>query len=36
MAKSTYAGYGSGYREPSLETIRKLADLLETSVDYIY
>lgn len=35
IAKSTYAGYESGYREPSLESIKKLADLLETSVDYL-
>ncbi len=35
IAKSTYAGYESGYREPSLESIKKLADLLETSVDFL-
>ncbi|HJV45599.1 MAG TPA: helix-turn-helix transcriptional regulator [Bacillota bacterium] len=35
IAKSTYAGYESGYREPSLESINKIADLLETSVDYL-
>lgn len=35
IAKSTYAGYESGYREPPLETLKKLADLLETSVDYL-
>ncbi len=35
IAKSTYAGYESGYREPSLESINKLAGLLETSVDYL-
>lgn len=35
IAKSTYAGYESGYREPSLEQIKKLADLMETSVDYL-
>ncbi|ULL17609.1 XRE family transcriptional regulator [Paenibacillus sp. H1-7] len=35
IAKSTYAGYESGYREPSLEAIRALADLFETSIDYV-
>lgn len=35
IAKSTYAGYESGYREPSLESLKMLADLLETSVDYL-
>ncbi len=35
IAKSTYAGYESGYREPSLEAIKTLADLFETSVDYL-
>lgn len=35
MAKSTYAGYESGYRRPSLEAITAMADLFETSVDYI-
>ena len=35
MAKSTYAGYESGYRRPSLEAITAMADLFHTSVDYI-
>lgn len=35
MAKSTYAGYESGYRRPSLEAIAAMADLFHTSVDYI-
>jgi len=35
IAKSTYAGYESGYREPSLDTIKKIADLFKTSVDYL-
>lgn len=35
IAKSTYAGYESGYREPSLEAIRALADLFETSIDFL-
>ncbi|WP_248930127.1 helix-turn-helix domain-containing protein [Paenibacillus hamazuiensis] len=33
IAKSTYAGYETGYREPSLDTIRKAAVLLQVSVD---
>ncbi|RBW69049.1 helix-turn-helix domain-containing protein [Bacillus taeanensis] len=35
IAKSTYAGYESGYRQPSLEALIKLADLLGTSTDYL-
>ncbi|SEM84173.1 helix-turn-helix domain-containing protein [Lihuaxuella thermophila] len=35
IAKSTYAGYESGYRRPSLEAIKCIADLFETSVDYL-
>ncbi len=35
IAKSTYAGYESGYRQPSLEAIKELASLFETSVDYL-
>jgi transcriptional regulator with XRE-family HTH domain len=35
IAKSTYAGYESGYRRPSLEAIKLIADLFETSVDYL-
>ncbi|HWL25296.1 helix-turn-helix domain-containing protein [Peribacillus asahii] len=35
IAKSTYAGYESGYREPSLETIKNIAELFKTSVDYL-
>ncbi|MBA4541725.1 MULTISPECIES: helix-turn-helix domain-containing protein [Thermoactinomyces] len=35
IAKSTYAGYESGYRRPSLEAIKLMADLFETSVDYL-
>ncbi|PYI52540.1 transcriptional regulator [Paenibacillus flagellatus] len=33
IAKSTYAGYESGYREPSLDTMRLLAELFEVSLD---
>lgn len=35
IAKSTYAGYESGYREPSLDTTKKIAELFKTSVDYL-
>lgn len=35
IAKSTYAGYESGYREPSLQSLSQIADLFETTVDYI-
>lgn len=35
IAKSTYAGYESGYREPSINALSQIADLFETSVDYI-
>ncbi|HEK9103875.1 helix-turn-helix transcriptional regulator [Bacillus pfraonensis] len=35
IAKSTYAGYENGYRMPSLQSLSKIADLFDTSVDYI-
>lgn len=35
IAKSTYAGYESGYREPSLQSLSQMADLFDTTVDYI-
>ena len=35
IAKSTYAGYESGHRRPSLEAIHLIADLFNTSTDYI-
>lgn len=35
IAKSTYAGYESGYREPPIKALTQIADLFETSVDYI-
>ncbi|WP_066367278.1 helix-turn-helix domain-containing protein [Neobacillus fumarioli] len=35
IAKSTYAGYESGYREPSLQSLSQIADLFETTVDYL-
>lgn len=35
IAKSTYAGYESGYREPSLHSLTQIADLFDTSVDFL-
>jgi transcriptional regulator with XRE-family HTH domain len=35
IAKSTYAGYESGYRRPSLEAMKLMADLFDTSIDYL-
>jgi transcriptional regulator with XRE-family HTH domain len=33
VAKSTYSLYESGRREPNVQTIKKLADILNTSAD---
>lgn len=35
IPKSTYAGYESGYRRPSLEALASISDLFETSLDYL-
>ncbi|MFD1435241.1 helix-turn-helix domain-containing protein [Kroppenstedtia eburnea] len=35
IAKSTYAGYESDYRQPSLEVINKIADFFDVSTDYL-
>ncbi|GAA3326091.1 hypothetical protein GCM10020331_060590 [Ectobacillus funiculus] len=35
LPKSTYAGYESGYREPPLHALCQMADLFDTTVDYI-
>jgi transcriptional regulator with XRE-family HTH domain len=35
VAKSTYAGYESGYRQPTLETIQLIAKKLNTTADYL-
>jgi transcriptional regulator with XRE-family HTH domain len=35
VARSTYAGYETEYREPSLDVLKQLAVTLETSVDYL-
>ena len=35
VAKSTYAGYESGYRQPTIETIQTISQKLKTSADYL-
>jgi transcriptional regulator with XRE-family HTH domain len=35
IAKSTYAGYESGYREPSLEAVAQISRLFNSSIDYL-
>ncbi|UAL52661.1 helix-turn-helix domain-containing protein [Bacillus sp. CMF21] len=35
IAKSTYAGYESGHRRPSLEALKSMADLFDVSTDYL-
>ncbi|WP_026695417.1 helix-turn-helix domain-containing protein [Peribacillus kribbensis] len=35
IAKSTYAGYESGYREPSIRSLSQIADLFDTTLDYL-
>jgi len=35
IARSTYAGYESGYREPDAEALSKLSDIFNVSIDYI-
>lgn len=35
IAKSTYCGYELGISEPSLETLIKLADYYDVSLDYL-
>lgn len=35
VAKSTYAGYESGYRQPTLESIQTIARRLHTTSDYL-
>jgi len=35
VAKSTYAGYESGYRQPTIESIQTIARKLRTSADYL-
>jgi transcriptional regulator with XRE-family HTH domain len=35
VAKSTYAGYESGYRQPDLQVLAQTAEILKTSADYL-
>jgi transcriptional regulator with XRE-family HTH domain len=35
VAKSTYAGYESEYRQPPLETVKKAANIFDTTTDYL-
>jgi transcriptional regulator with XRE-family HTH domain len=35
VARSTYAGYESGYRSPDLKKLKRIAELLDTSIDYL-
>jgi transcriptional regulator with XRE-family HTH domain len=35
IAKSTYAGYETGHRRPSLEALKSMADLFDVSTDYL-
>lgn len=35
VARSTYAGYESDYRQPPLEILYQIAELLTTSTDYL-
>src|SRR5690606_23263991 len=35
IAKSTYAGYESNYREPSLDMVKKMSRIFDVSVDYL-
>ena len=35
VSQSTYAGYETGKRQPDIETLLKLADIFETSTDYL-
>lgn len=35
MARTTYSGYENGAREPDPDTLKKLADFHEVSVDYL-
>lgn len=35
VAKSTYAGYESGYRQPTIESIQIISKKLHTSSDYL-
>jgi transcriptional regulator with XRE-family HTH domain len=34
-SRATYARYETGEREPDIETLKQLADVFKTSVDYL-
>lgn len=35
ITQPTYAGYETGRRQPDIETLSKIADIFETSLDYL-
>lgn len=35
ITQTTYSGYETDYSEPNLETLSKLADLYDTSIDLL-
>ncbi|MCM3488828.1 helix-turn-helix transcriptional regulator [Alkalihalophilus marmarensis] len=35
VARSTYTAYERGTKQPSLETLKKIADLLDTTTDFL-
>ena len=35
MAQTTYAGYELGQREPTIDTLKKIADFYNVSLDYL-
>jgi transcriptional regulator with XRE-family HTH domain len=35
VARSTYAGYESNYRQPPIEILAQMAEILKTSADYL-
>lgn len=35
IARTTYSGYENGAREPDLETLKKIADYFEVSIDFL-
>jgi len=35
IARTTYSGYENGAREPDLDTLKRIADFFEVSLDYL-
>lgn len=35
ISRTTYAGYEKGHHEPDIETLIKIANLFETSIDFL-